>query len=340
MHINRFACLALGATLTACGSSGDPTTSSTTSSTDASSSSSGVGGGASTSTSTSSSGTGGDGGAGGGSAAACTPTAGSKAIDAYCDQIKIAVLEHDGKKAGVAIRGRLSTTAGACLRVDTVDVVRADASVIQSFTVSGVALKSDDDAPWVTGDAAPELAQPCSSDTPRAEAFSVIVKGATDGGTFTGTCGSISGGSSWPPRVLLTCHENLDEPPRSGNAFIQSSIMGSTLTQMSITFPESAKITAVDPAVRILPAVWMGAPISPFDTAGWMSSTSTANGLDNVYLSQSADPLGTELCPVQPTMPDPMMKPPPIFLARIKGQAAGAAFSSEVFMSFCTRMAM
>ena len=27
----------------------------------------------------------------------------------------------------------------------------------------------------------------------------MIVKGATDGGTFPGTCGSITAGSSWPP---------------------------------------------------------------------------------------------------------------------------------------------
>src|SRR4051812_9481295 len=110
MRFECLACVVLGAALAACGSSEDPSTSSTTSSSTASGA-----GGSSTTTGDATSSTSASGSGAGGGAPACTPTPGSKAIDAYCDSVRLAVLEHTGGKARAAIRGRLSTTPGACL---------------------------------------------------------------------------------------------------------------------------------------------------------------------------------------------------------------------------------
>ncbi len=337
MRIPIFACFVLGASVAACGSSEDPTTTSTSSSSTASGA-----GGASTTTgdATSSSSASSSSGAGGG-VAACTPTPGTKAIDAYCDSVRLAVLAHTGGKTRAAIRGRLSALSGACLRVDSVDVVRPDKTVVQSFPVGDLFLKSDDDAPWITGDAVAEIEKPCASDAPRVEAFSLIVKGATDGGTFTAQCGTINGDSAWPPRVLLTCHKDLEEPARSANADVTtSSQVMFTSTELMMSFPESTKITAVDPAIHMIPVAWMSAPIAPFETMGWMSSVSASNGLVSVDLHLDKDPFGTTLCPTPPAMPDPKIPPPPLFLARITGLAGGAAFSSEVYVPSCVHLAM
>lgn len=334
------ACFVVGVSVAACGSTADPTSSSTSSS-----SAAGGGGGASTATSTgdvaSSSATSGSGSGTGGGAAVCTPTPGTKAIDVYCDSVRLAVLAHTGGKTRAAIRGRLGGMQGACLRVDTVDVVRPDKTVVQSFPASDLFLKSDDDALWVTGDAVAEIEKPCATDAPRVEAFSLIVKGATDGGTFTTQCGTINGDSAWPPRVLLTCHKDLEEPARNAYAGVTTNAQFMfTSTEMMISFPESVKITAVDPAIHMIPVAWMSAPIAPFDTTGWVGSVSVSNGFDSVDLHLDKDPFGTTLCPTPPAMPDPMMLPPPLFLARITGLAAGAAFSSEVYLPSCGRMAM
>jgi hypothetical protein len=209
---------------------------------------------------------------------------------------------------------------------------------VQSFPVGDVFLKSDADVPWVTGDAAAELATPCASDAPRVEAFSMIVKGASDGGTFTVECGTITGSSSWPPRVLLTCHKDLEEASRNAYAMVSTTGMF-TSTQLMMSFPESTKITAVDPAVHMIPVAWMSAPIAPFETTGWMSTVGTSSGNVSVNLFQALDPFGTTLCPTQPAMPDPTMLPParPVIRARKSG---GAAFSSEVYVPGCMRIAM
>jgi hypothetical protein len=338
------ACFVVGVSVAACGSTADPTSSSTSTS---SSSSSAAGGGGASTTSTggdvtsSSSATSGSGSGTGGGAAVCTPTPGTKAIDAYCDSVRLAVLAHTGGKTRAAIGGRLSAAQGACLRVDSVDVVRPDKTVVQSFPAADLFLKSDDDAPWVTGDAVAELEKPCATDAPRVEAFSLIVKGATDGGTFTAKCGTINGDSGWPPRVLLTCHKDIEQPPRSGYAGVTTNAQFMfTSTELMMSFPESAKVTAVDPAIHLIPVAWMSAPIAPFETTGWVSSVSVSNGFDSVDLHLDKDPFGTTLCPTPPSMPDPMMLPPPLFLARITGLAAGAAFSSEVYLPSCGRMAM
>src|SRR3954466_640989 len=108
MHLERLACLVfLGACAAACGSSEDPSTSSTTSS--SSSTASGAGGASTTTGDTTSSSSTSGGGGGGGGPAACTPAPGSKAIDAICDSVRLAVLEHTGGKTRAAIRGRLFT---------------------------------------------------------------------------------------------------------------------------------------------------------------------------------------------------------------------------------------
>jgi hypothetical protein len=340
MRIEIFACLVVGVSVAACGSSEDPTTSSTSSS----STTDGAGGASTTtgdaaSSSASSASSGGAGGGGG--AAACTPTPGSKAIDAYCDSVRVAVLAHTGAKTRAAIRGRLSTVPGACLRIDSVDVVRADKTLVQSFTAVDLALKSDDDAPWITGDAVAEIEKPCATDAPRVEAFSLIVKGATDGGTFTAQCGTINGDSAWPPRVLLTCHKDLEEPARNAYAGVTTnSQLMFTSTELMMSFPESTKITAVDPAIHMIPVAWMSGPIAPFETAGWMSSVGPSNGFVSVDLHLDKDPFGTTLCPTPPAMPDPSNPLPPLFLARVTGLAGGAAFSSEVYFPSCSRIAM
>lgn len=337
MRIDLFVCLFLGVSVAACGSPADSTPTSAASS----SAAAGSGGAATTSgdptTSTAASGSG-----AGGAAPGCTPTPGSKAIDVSCDSIRLAILAHTGGKTRAAIRGRLINFSApdACLRIDSVDVVRDDKTVVQSFPAAGVALKSDDDAAWAEGDAVAELEKPCASDSPRVEAFSMIVKGATDGGTFTAECGSIAGGSSWPPRVLLTCHQNLVAPPIAGysDVTINSKFMF-TSTTLRLPFPASTKVTSVDPTIHMIPVAWMSGPIAPLDITGWMGTVGLSNGYLTADLHLDTDPFGTTLCPKPSTMPDPSAPTPPLFLARTKGLADGAAFSSEVYVLNCMRIA-
>ena len=169
----------------------------------------------------------------------------------------------------------------------------------------------------------------------------MIVKGASDGGTFTAECGSISGGSSWPPRVLLTCHKDLVEPPHDGYSDVTTNAKFMfTSTTLRLSFPESTNVTAVDPPIHMIPVAWMSGPIAPFDTTGWMGTVSASNGILAAALHLDTDPFGSMLCPTPMAIPDPSTPPPPLFLARVTGLANGAPFSSEVYVLNCMRLAM
>jgi hypothetical protein len=260
----------------------------------------------------------------------------------YCDQVQVAVVAHLAGKARVAIAGRLSSTPGACIRIDGVDVVDAGSNVLEHIAVAGLALHSDDTVPWAEADAVAAVTKPCGADTPRAEAFNVVVKGASDGGTFEVICGAHGGGSSWPPGVQLTCHDGLDAPPRAyGDAMVTTNAkFGITTTQLDAFFPEVDGIASVDGAVHVIPEVWMGQPLAPLDTTGWTATVSPGQGSTQVSLLADKDVLGTDACPVQSPNPQPGDPPPPILLARLKGMGAKGAFSSEVYVNLCTRATM
>lgn len=343
-------CLTCASSL-GCGGAAAPASASTTAG--------GAGGGGSTTTTTGGGGAGGgstaSGGGGhgaggspttstggaGGSAQACAPAPGNENVSTYCDQVKIAVLGHGAGQARVSFRGRLtSSKPGACLRFDSVDIVDAGSKLVQHIPVVGFALHSEDVVPWIEADAVAAVTAPCGSDATRAEAFHVVVKGAVDGGTFEAMCGPVGGGASWPPLVQLTCHEGLDAPPSFDTyATVQvDAKLGITMTQLSATFPDADGIAAVDATVHVVPEVWLGQPIAPFDTAGWTTSVSPAQGTAQVGLFQDKDVLGSELCPVPNPAPKPGDPVPPIFLARIKGTAAKGPFSSELYVAFCSRI--
>jgi hypothetical protein len=295
-------------------------------------------GGAGTGGTGATTGSGGTGGTGGGGA--CTPTAGTASIDVHCDQIRVDVLGHGTGQAQVAVRGRLVGAPGTCFRVDAVDLVQADAALVQHLAAAGVAVHADDIAPWVKADAVAAVVKPCGGDTPRAEAFSVVVQGVADGGTFKASCGAIESGSSWPPRVQLACHDGLDAPPTSdgGGTVDVNTMFNVTSTQVYATVPASDGVTSIDTAARVLPEVWMGQPLAPFDVDGWMASVSPGQpGTTSLQLFADKDLLGDTLCPVPPAMPT---EPPPIFLLRVTGQAAHGAFSSELYVNNCARLVM
>jgi len=172
------------------------------------------------------------------------------------------------------------------------------------------------------------------------EAFGVIARGEMDGGTFEAKCGKAELGSAWPPRVMLTCHEGLETPPSGSYANVaeNGALVSATF---STQFHEPPTVESIEGDIRILPASWMGPSVDAFDTTGW--SVSMSPNQPNVVGASFEvldDPFGPELCPVPIDNPMPGDEPPPILLARVKGQTDGGPFSSEVFLRACMRIVM
>ncbi|MBK8996460.1 MAG: hypothetical protein IPM35_12025 [Myxococcales bacterium] len=292
-----------------------------------------------------SSGSGGNAGSGG--TASCTPSGGNATLDVYCDGVTLAVLETSGKPAGLRVAGRLVASDGTCLKPESVELVRPDKSVAQKLTASGDALTSWNNVHWASADAAAEISARCKDELDRIEPYGIIVKGLSDGGKFEAKCGTgVEMGSSWPPRVMLTCHSGLTRPPAFGNAMVQP--MGPiTSTTLYGQFPHEPGpgVTSVDPSIRIVPFASPfggGTPVAPFDTTGWTVNLSESNIPVTAELSTSLnafsdkDLLG-DACPLPAPMDAALPTPPPFFFARLTGQGPLGAFSGELVVSMCTR---
>jgi len=285
-----------------------------------------------------------------GDADACVPAAGDEIIQAHCDEVEIAVLAGGGPTR-VQVRGRLSFGLGdgTCARADSVDVLRGQ-ELVQILDGAPGALGLDlTSGRLAEGEADAALSVRCGTDEDWADRFGLVVRGRVDGGTYEARCGSADSGSGWPPRVLLTCHEGLAEPPGRGNAMVTGGD-GFTWTDLYAYFPhpDGQAITAVGDAIRILPSFepwgFGGATTEPFDTQGWTAWVGETDipgtGITTqASLHADGDPLGLAVCPLTPPEPDPQAPLPPVFLARVTGTTEIGPFSSELYVSLCTRAA-
>lgn len=277
----------------------------------------------------------------GGPPEVCEPAAGAELFEVGCDGLMVSVLEQTSGADRVQLHGRIYEGAWgdeACVRPERIEVRRGD-EVVQTFALADQETR----AGWLAeAEATSELVTLCDDDEVRFEPFFVVIEGRVDGGRFEASCGAHAGGSSWPPRTMLTCHENLPTGPRFGNSMVSEGAFA--LSELNLTYPDVAglDLTAVDEQVRILPGVWgggAGAPLEDFDTAGWEAwigpPTSPSEWI-SVDLNAMGDVFGADLCP--PASDEPFGDPPPIFLARLTGTNAGQPFVSEGYVDFCSRL--
>ncbi len=279
---------------------------------------------------------------------ACVPEPGGDVVQAHCDELVIAVLGGGGGATRVQVRGRLffGLAEGTCARVGSVEIHdgREPLQVLDGLP-AGLALDGTTGL-VAEGPADAALSARCGTDEGWADRYGLVVRGEVDGGTYEARCGTLDDGTGWPPRVLLSCHEGLAEPPGQGNAMVTGG-EGFAWTDLYVYFdhPEGQAITGVDGTLRILPALDpfdFGGPVSPFDTQGWTASVNETDlpgsGVaTQVNLHADGDPLGLDVCPVTPPQPDPQAPLPPVFLARMTGTTERGAFSSEVYVRMCTR---
>jgi hypothetical protein len=284
-----------------------------------------------------------------GGGVACSPMPGAATGGAYCDLLELAVITQ-GSSQEARLYGRLSPEgASGCVVVDEVEVLEGGAS-IGTLGGAGPFVPDSEGAILARGPALPSMVSRCASDEGRFETYGLLVRGRYDGGSFEARCAAAEGGSRWPPALRITCHDNVDAPARWASATVMS-FMGFTTTQLMVSLPHGpgGAITDVSGPVHVLPhagtAFGAPAPPPPFDAVGFMASVSESESpivgpYSSVSLSANDDVFGPTLCPVASTMPMPGAPPPPVFLARIAGTSARGAFSSEAYVSYCTRPAL
>jgi hypothetical protein len=275
-------------------------------------------------------------GAGGGG---CLPAPGDSHYQASCDEVELAVMGGAGSVAALRVAGRISGGAAdeACFRVAEIDLLRGDGTVAQTLDGQASLLASARGF-WGAAPSEPEVASACDGDEGRVEPYGIVVRGTTDGGTFEARCGKADSGSSWPPDVLRTCHQGLETPPPYSTT-AQVMVTGAYASaSMYTAFDAPPTVVEVDGDVRILPASWMGPPLTPFDTSGWDATPQAQfQGGVQVSFSMADDPFGEEICPVPADMPGPDSALP-IFVARVAGQTEIGPFVSEVYIRGCQRI--
>lgn len=277
---------------------------------------------------------------------ACEPTGGSAMVAMNCDEMIVAVLAQSSGPTRVHVSGRLfGPTMDACARIDSVELVEGGRTV-ETITASRT-VRTYATGVWAVADATTDISAPCSGDTGRFDTLGLRVRGTTDGGTFEALCGTLDSGSSWPPRVVRTCHSGIDAPPFGGNALVMP-LGPSTSTDLYGAFPhpDGTMLLTAATDVRVIPLAYTGfgggPPLMPRDTTGWMAFANEmgdgyGGSFSQVSVFNDADPLGTELCPAGVVMPGPDFMPPPVFLGRISGTTSRGAFTSEIYFRMCTR---
>jgi hypothetical protein len=290
-----------------------------------------------------------------GDAGACVPTAGTAVLQAFCGSLGLAVMSHDGAATSLLLTGSVQIESGAqeaCVAVDGVDIM-SGSTVVQHLNGLGANATPAQVASGVIASAESppaDITNRCTSDdaSQRIDTYGVIVKGRTNGGTFTASCAEAALGESWPPALTVTCHKNMDVPTFGADITVQSStFMGMTFTQtmadLIAPYETGGAITSIDDGMYVIPAraPWdTSMPIASFDTTGWMGSVSS--GLNASYeaseieMMASTNPFPLTLCPAGSTgLPEAGAPPPPIFIGRITGSGGRGAFSTEVVFGGC-----
>lgn len=272
----------------------------------------------------------------------CMPTPGTKTTNLSCDEIRVAVLAQSGKATRLRIHGRMSPGKGICGRVDSI-IIGPESAPLQTIQVNNE-IGSSTRTLLADALADANVETLCSDETRRFEPFEFIAKGRIDGGTFTAKCGKSATSGHWPPTVVLTCNENLEEAPAfasarvSGGGMFQSSSLGVSWPHP----PGAGAVTALDASVRFVPfAAPFSPPIGsgPFTSSGWNVSVQQTNITGQDWSNGSFDKLGeafdTTVCPAPD--PNPNGNPAPLMMAQITGTSALGAFKSEALVEYCDR---
>lgn len=273
----------------------------------------------------------------------CGPLGGAEVREGYVQQSILSILRFDDASPEAEARGYVTVGGNeSCGIVDRVEIRTASGDLLYTLSETSGTLG----AFAARGTAPPvELTSLCDGETGRFDPFAIEVHGRVPGASFVARGGAELNGSGWPPDLVVTCHRNLPVGPLYlGNGMVQVNTMFTT-TDLWTLYPNERglAIDSVEGAVRILPGTWGfgSVPIDPFDTAGWTASVSFPTSERrhvSVQLGQLADPLGPDVCPTPSAMPMPGDPVPPVFLAVLRGQAGGRAFTSEAMISYCSRV--
>jgi len=285
----------------------------------------------------------------GGVSPACVPAAGTSEEAGFCDLFELALFDDGAGAVEAQLYGRVNLPGAStrCAVVDSVEV-QSGGTMIGTMEGAGTFSAGNQNAELARGEALEAMRNRCSADEQRFGGFGFIVRGRVDGGTFEARCADAEGGGRWPPALIVTCHENVDERPWQGTYATVDSFMGSTFTSIDLSLPHGpgGAITSVEPTLRVIPHFdpWSGGPpATPFDVAGLAvglaeSSAPAIGPYTQVYLSSMTDVFGLELCPSIDVSPGPEAAPPPVMLLRISGVGERGPFSSEAYLQQCDRL--
>lgn len=280
----------------------------------------------------------------------CTPTGGSTVGDAYCDLFHLALIDDGTGAVEARLSGRLMPNGLAdsgCATVDSIEVQEGGVTV-GTLTGVGTYAHGSQYALLARAPALPEMTARCAGDTGRFGGFGFIIHGRMDGGTHEARCADAEGGGRWPPALVVSCHENIDEPSFSAYASVDTFGPGLVYTTIDATLPHrpGGALTSVDGTVHVIAEAYAfggGIAPDPFDIAGFSGSVSESSApatgpYSSLYLSIDADPLGVELCPVGWTGTGPEPDPSPVMLLRMTGTGERGPYSTEVYVDMCSRI--
>ncbi len=279
----------------------------------------------------------------------CDPEPGSESVGAYCDLFELAVIDDGAGAVRARLTGRVGPDGvpdGSCAVVDEVEVREGD-TTIGTLDGGGPFTTHDQYAVIAQDTALPEMISRCDGDADRFGGFGLIIRGRMDGGTFEARCADAEGGSRWPPALVITCHENVDEPPFGAYTSVDS-YGAFTYSTVDVTVPHGSggALTSVDGTIRVIPHAdsWSSVVVpDPFDVTGMDGSVHEGSApLPGTYtqllLSKDEDIFGTDLCPPPDTgEPGPAYEPPPVMLIRVTGTSERGPYSTEALADYCTR---
>lgn len=279
----------------------------------------------------------------------CTPTPGGAMGGAYCDLFHLSLVDDGSGDVEARLSGRVHPDGlpdEGCAVIDEVEVQQGGVAI---GTLAGIGdySRAGNGAPIARGPALPEMTTICGGDEDRFGGFGFIVRGRMDGGSFEAACADAEGGGRWPPALVITCHENVDQRPVSTYAGVDT-FSGMTFTQLDVSVPHGpgGALTSVDSTVHVIghaDTIFGGEPAPPpFDITGLDTSVSESEApawgtYSSLLLSVMGDPLGTALCPEGWSGTGPEPPPAPVMILRLSGNGERGPFVTEAYVDMCTR---
>lgn len=283
----------------------------------------------------------------------CNPIPGSQMFVAACQSLNLGVMAHTGETTGIILTGVLGFETNpqpACTVVEGVDIMTGTTVVQHLSSVLTPATNNILEVLATGTSPVADIENRCMSNdgAQRIDPYTVVITGKTDGGTFKATCGAQENGASWPPGIVVTCHQNLDEPTEGGGVSVQdSTFMGmpfnTAMLGADAAHGAGGALSSIDSSVFIIPgpAIAFGAsPIAAFNTTGWMGTVTEAEGFSvptsQISLNLESNPFPSSVCPAATMgIPEAGTIPPPLFIGRITGMGGHGPFSTEAIFSGC-----